>query len=126
MDNLQVRIPVTSELPLPEIVEPPAKTKYECDVLVIGGGFAGLNAVMAAKKNGCSVVMIDKRRPGFSGQSPWVCSTRHFDADMGDDAQAHREKIIHGGEYVANMDWYNIWIQDRKTTFNFENSSSVK
>lgn len=117
MDNLQVRIPVTSELPVPETTALPSKTQYECDVLVIGGGFAGLNAAMAAKRNGYSVVMVDKGRPGFSGQSPWVCSTRYFDADMGDDAPAHREKIMRGGEYVANMDWYNIWIKDSRATY---------
>ena len=42
---------VTTELPIPE-VEAPAKTEYECDVLVIGGGFAGLNAAAAAADQG--------------------------------------------------------------------------
>ena len=34
---------VTTELPVPA-QEAPSKTSYDCDVLVIGGGFAGLNA----------------------------------------------------------------------------------
>ena len=49
---------VTGELPIPQ--EPaPEKTEYTCDVLVIGGGFAGLNAAAVAADAGRGPV----RRP---------------------------------------------------------------
>lgn len=38
----------------------------ESDVLIIGGGLAGANAAMAAAKQGCRVVLIDK---GFFGKT---------------------------------------------------------
>lgn len=106
---------VTEELPIPQAA-PPQKTEYECDVLVIGGGFAGLNAAVAASDAGQSVVMIDKGRPGYSGLAPWPSSHRWLDPDI-DDAQAFRDCINRGGEYIGNMDWYEVWIKESKETY---------
>ena len=86
-------------------------------VTVIGGGFAALNAAVAAKEAGCSVVLIDKGKPGYSGLSPFPSSHRWFDAEMGDDADAFRKSINHGSEYIGNMDWYETWIKESKETF---------
>ena len=110
-------VSATLEPPVPDTVAAPDTTEYECDVLVIGGGFAGLNAAVAAKKAGQSVVLIDKGRPGYSGLTPWPSSFRWFDAEMGDDAQAFRDCIQHGGEYLVNMDWYEVWIEESKKTY---------
>ena len=107
---------VTAELPIPE-VEAPAKTEYECDVLVIGGGFAGLNAAAAAADQGQSVVMLDKGRPGYSGLSPWPSSHRWADKEMGDDYDALRKCIQHGSEYLGNMDLYEVWLEESKGTY---------
>lgn len=107
---------VTEELPTPAAAAP-EKTEYECDVLVIGGGFAGLNAAAAASDAGQTVVMIDKGRPGYSGLAPWPSSHRWFDPEMGDDADVFRECINRGGEYIGNMNWYETWIQESKETF---------
>ena len=77
------------ELPIPETLAP-ERTMYACDVLVVGGGFAGLNAAMAAKDAGANVVLVDKGRPGYSGLSPWPSSHRWFDSDLGDDEAAFK------------------------------------
>lgn len=113
------------EPPMPETVDAPEQTEYECDVLVIGGGFAGLNAAVAAKEAGQSVLMIDKGRPGYSGLTPWPSSFRWFDAEMGDDADAYRTCIQHGGEYLSNMNWYDLWINESKTTYERLNSWGI-
>lgn len=107
---------VTTELPIPEAAAP-EKTEYECDVLVIGGGFAGLNAAAAAADAGQTVVMIDKGRPGYSGLSPWPSSHRWADMEMGDDPDALRTCINFGSEYIGNMNWYNTWIEESKATY---------
>ena len=107
---------VTTELPVPA-GEAPKKTTYDCDVLVIGGGFAGLNAAMAAKNAGASVVMVDKGQPGYSGLSPWPSSHRWFDPEMGDDADAFKKAITMGGEYVVNQNWYQMWIDHSKEAY---------
>ena len=99
---------VTTELPIPE-AEAPAKTEYECDVLVIGGGFAGLNAAAAAADQGQRVGLIDKGHPGYSGLSPWPSSHRWIDTEMGDDPDTYWKSINHGSEYIGNMDRYEVW-----------------
>ena len=41
-----------------------------CDVLVLGGGLAGINAAIAAARSGCSVIVLEKgeaRRSGAAG-----------------------------------------------------------
>lgn len=53
---------VTTELPIPAEAAP-EKTEYTCDVLVIGGGFAGLSAAAAAADAGQKVVLIGKGHP---------------------------------------------------------------
>ena len=107
---------VTTELPIPAAAAP-EKTTYDCDVLVIGGGFAGLNAAMAAKNAGATVVMADKGQPGYSGLTPWPSSHRWFDPDMGDDAEAFKKAISMGGEYLVNQGWYQMWIDHSKEAY---------
>lgn len=102
---------VTTELPIPAEAAP-EKTAYTCDVLVIGGGFAGLSAAAAAADAGQKVVLIDKGHPGYSGLSPWPSSHRWADPEMGDDLDALRTCINHGSEYIGNMDWYEVWLKE--------------
>ena len=47
--------PRTMELQRPERVPCPYEARYEADVIVVGCGFAGLNAAVTAKEAGCSV-----------------------------------------------------------------------
>lgn len=107
---------VTEELPIPD-APAPSKTAYDCDVLVIGGGWAGLNAAMAARTAGSSVVLVDKGRPGYSGLAPWPSSHRWFDPAMGDDAQAFKDCIKKGSEFTGNADWFQVWIDQSKTAY---------
>ena len=112
-----VTLPVTKEVPVPEKVAAPAITEYECDVLVIGGGFAGLNAAASAKEAGQNVVLVDKGTPGYSGLTPFVSSHRWFDAEMGDDEEAFKACINRGSEYIGDMDWYQVWINESKAMY---------
>jgi NADPH-dependent 2,4-dienoyl-CoA reductase/sulfur reductase-like enzyme len=48
-----------------ETMETPVR--YECDVLVAGGGTAGIVAALAAARNGAKTILID--RNGFLGGS---------------------------------------------------------
>ncbi len=107
---------VTTELPIPA-AEAPSTTSYDCDVLVIGGGFAAISAAIAAKEAGSDVVLIDKGRPGYSGLSPWPSSHRWFDAEMGDDEQAFKDCIQLGSEFTGNADWYQVWIDKSKEAY---------
>lgn len=110
-------IRVTEEPPIPAKTKVPEKTEYTADVLVIGGGFSGLMAAVAAREAGQSVVLIDKGRPGYSGLSCFASSHRWFDPEMGDNADWVREQMMRGGMYLANMNWVDIWIEESKPAF---------
>lgn len=108
---------IAKEPPIPAVVPGPKKTEYTCDVLVVGGGFAGLMAAVTASEAGQSVVLIDKGRPGFSGLSPWASSHRWFDPAMGDKAENVREQMMRGGQYIANLNWVDVWIRESKGAY---------
>lgn len=107
----------TQELERPKQVKSPYQKKYVTDVLVIGCGFAGLNAAYSAKKEGNNVLVIDKGRPGYSGLSPWPSSFRWFDTERGDDADAYRQTMMKGGDYLSNLKWYDCWINESKEIY---------
>jgi succinate dehydrogenase/fumarate reductase flavoprotein subunit len=109
--------PRTVEMPLPEKVACPYARQYTADVVVVGCGFAGLNAAVTARENGQSVLVIDKGKPGYSGLSPWPSSFRWFDAERGDVAEAFRQAIQSGGDYLSNLNWYEQWILESKSIY---------
>lgn len=95
----------------------PSTTDYTCDVLVIGCGYAGLNAAMAAKEAGADVLVIDKGHPGYSGLSPWPSSHRWFDESMGDRADDYVYAMQSGGEWVQNKTTFQLWLDQSKETY---------
>jgi succinate dehydrogenase/fumarate reductase flavoprotein subunit len=92
-------------------VNPPEVTEYTCDVLVIGCGFAGLHAAVTAKKAGADVIVVDKGRPGFSGLSPFAQGATYFLPEF-DDREGCRKAAMQGGEYIANLKWYDLWLEE--------------
>ena len=109
----------TKELPIPDTYEAdrPKQTEFSVDVLVIGGGYAGVNAAYSAKKAGKNVMLVDKGRPGFSGQSPWPGTFNFFDPALGDNEQLVRESIRYGSEFIGNLDWIDIWIKESRAMY---------
>lgn len=95
---------------LPE-VEKPEVTEYNCDVLVVGCGWAGLHAAVAAKKNGASIIVVDKGKPGYSGLSPFSQGACYFLNEF-DDREGCMLAAQRGGEYIANLDWFNLWLEE--------------
>ena len=108
--------PELNELPIPEM-EAPTQTEYNCDVLVVGGGYAGLFAALEAKKNGADVLLVDKGKPGYSGLSGWASSHCYFDADLGDDAEQFEYAMKYANEWICNLDWVKTWIKESKSVY---------
>ncbi|MCC8066744.1 MAG: FAD-binding protein, partial [Clostridiales bacterium] len=108
--------PVTEELEIPKM-QAPEKTFYSCDVLVIGCGWAGLNAAAAARETGADVLVVDKGTPGYSGLSSFSSSHQWYDAEMGDDLQACLDEMVMANEYLANIGWYKKWAEHSKETY---------
>ena len=108
--------PVHTELPIPE-PQRPETTEYTCDVLVVGGGFAGLFAALEAKAAGADVLLVDKGRPGYSGLSAWASSHCYFDAELGDSAENCEYAMKYANEWVCNLDWVKAWIRESKSVY---------
>ncbi len=107
---------VVTELPIPEPTAP-EQTEYTCDVLVVGGGFAGLFAALYAKEAGADVLLVDKGRPGYSGLSPWASSHNYFDEDLGDSREEFEYSMEYGNEFLDNMNWVKKWEDESKSVY---------
>jgi succinate dehydrogenase/fumarate reductase flavoprotein subunit len=108
--------PVTTELPF-DPVPAPAVTDYETDLLVIGAGFAGIPAAITAHEAGKKALIVDKGHPGYSGCSPFPQCYQFFDAKYGDSAKVQTEATMQAGEYIANLDWYKIYLEESRACF---------
>lgn len=96
---------------------PPKITEYVCDVLVVGGGFAGLMAAVTAAEAGQKTVLADKGKPGYSGQSPYAGCTRWFDEELGDDREAYENNFLRGSQYMGNLNWGKVWLDESKSIY---------
>ena len=66
---------------IPEIdIDKMTHTENETDVLVIGGGMAGLFAAVKAHDAGANVMLVSKGRLGSSGETPFAKGIFAFDA----------------------------------------------
>ncbi len=80
----------------------------ETDVLVIGGGMAGLFAAIKAREQGVDVTLVNKGYAGKSGQSPWADSFAAFNPEWGHDLEGWVNQVNEVGEYVNNREWTEI------------------
>jgi len=98
--------------------------KIDCDVLVIGGGGAGLRAALEAKNNEVDVVLLQKGCLGSSGIT--ACGTAEVAGyaspdgakDPEDNPDVHYKDIIESGKGVCNKELAKILVE--------EASSSIK
>jgi len=92
-------------------------TVVETDVLVIGGGIAGIFASVKARELGVDVTLVSKANIGRSGQSPWAHGTMVVPPGS-DDISADLLKRAHiGGEYINNRVWTEIVIKESYARF---------
>lgn len=83
------------------------------DILVIGGGIAGVMAAIRAQRAGANVTLVDKGSVGRSGQTPFANGFRVFDAESGDDWDQWQEDWatvtggIHHNGYLDNFMSYS-------------------
>ena len=89
------------------------KTKVETDVLVIGGGMAGLFAAIKAKEEGVEVVLVDKNYVSRSGSTAFAEGDYSvFNPEWGHDLNAWMAQVNRVGEYINNPEWTEITIRE--------------
>lgn len=79
--------------------------KVKADVLVIGGGIAGLFTAIKASEQGADVILADKGFAGSSGQSPYAQSTMVFNPEWGHNLKTWMDYTVKCGEYIVNQKW---------------------
>ena len=76
----------------------------ECDVLVVGGGGAGMFAAVAAARNGAQVVLLDKNVVGRGGatiMAQMTCASALGESEP-DNPQLHLEDTLSAGRGLCN------------------------
>ena len=77
---------------------PIAKT----DVLVIGGGGAGMRAAIEAASWGCEVIVTNKGPMGRSGTTPMAMEAYQGVCSLGDSPEIHFRDTVEGGRFLGN------------------------
>lgn len=89
----------------------------QSDVLVIGGGMAGLFAAIKAAEQGLSVTLVDKGHAGQSGSTPHAFCFAVFDPAWGHDLDAWMKHVDVIGEYVNHREWMKAVFADSRDRY---------
>ncbi|MDA1280633.1 MAG: FAD-dependent oxidoreductase [Chloroflexi bacterium] len=81
---------------------------YEHDVLIIGGGLAGLRAAVEVTKHGADVAVISKVHPVRSHSNAAQGGINAPLTDRGDDWEGHAYDTIKGSDFLADQDAVEI------------------
>ena len=84
--------------------------KLSCDVLVVGGGGAGLRSAIDAREAGAEVILVSKSRVGHANNTfiaKAVIAASGF-ADPDDGREAHLKDTIAGGSFLNDQDLVSL------------------
>ncbi len=81
------------------------------DIIVIGGGFAGMRAALAAKEAGADVALVSKVHP-LRSHSSGAHSGINAALSPEDSWQAHAEDTVYAGDYLGNQDAVQVLCQE--------------
>lgn len=84
--------------------------KFSCDVLVIGGGGAGLRSAIEARENGAQVIVVSKTKVGYGNNtimSKAILTSPGW-GDSGDTPQVYLQDTVTGGRYVNDQKLVNV------------------
>lgn len=97
------------------------------DVLIIGGGVAGLCAAIEARKTGCRVLLASKGRPGRSGNS--VLAAGNISAAPSADPEAvagFRQDVLWAGRRIGDPQLAQALAEDSAAAISFLQQAGVE
>lgn len=94
----------------------------ETEVLIIGGGGAGLRAAIAAAQKGSAVTVLDKGPIGRSGTTPMAMEAFQAVCHQEDSVEQHFKDAVEGGRYLGdeNLIW-TLVTEAKKRVADLEN-----
>ena len=81
--------------------------RFSCDVLVIGGGGAGLRSAIEARENGARVIVVSKAKVGYGNNtimSKAILTSPGW-GDSGDNPQVYLRDTVIGGGISTTRNW---------------------
>lgn len=84
----------------------------ETDVLVVGGGLAGVFAAVKATEHGAKVTLVEKGYVSRTGQTPFAHCTAVFNPEWGHNLEDWMVEYSTRGEYINNRDWTEGVLKD--------------
>ncbi len=85
---------------------------HECDVLVIGGGLAGIWAAIRAKELVDNVILVDKAKVSRSGCSTFAAGVMLYPTP-GDDLKVWAQEMVESGEYLCDQEWVELLLTEQ-------------
>jgi hypothetical protein len=79
--------------------------RFSCDVLVIGGGGAGLRSAIEARENGARVIVVSKAKVGYGNNtimSKAILASPGW-GDSSDNRQVYLRDTVIGGRYINDQ-----------------------
>lgn len=89
-----------------------ASRSIQTDVLIIGGGIAGVFAAINARKEGVDVALVDKGTVGKSGKSPFFYGYTVFENSSDAEKQAIKEQWAKDAEYLIDQPYMDNLIDE--------------
>jgi succinate dehydrogenase/fumarate reductase flavoprotein subunit len=89
----------------------------ETDLLIVGGGIAGIFAALKAKEQGINIVVVDKGTVGRSGLSPWFGAYNYYDPVKSAPKDTWRKEKASGGKYLGNPAYVEHFLDDSEARY---------
>jgi fumarate reductase (CoM/CoB) subunit A len=102
---------------------------FSCDVLIIGGGGAGLRAAIEARERGADVTIVSKSRVGFGNNTFISKGTFAVTTGLGDsrdNPDVHTKDSIIGGRFINDQRLVKVVTQESGDQIAFLEKCGVK
>ena len=95
--------------------------RISCDVLVIGGGGAGLRAAIEAKHAGADVLLVSKAKVGYANNT-YIAKAIIAASGWGDPqdgSRVHLEDTVKGGRFLNDPELVSVMVKEAKSEISF-------